>query len=83
MSPFDPKRTLACRFCCDDTLDQCPLLGVKRTYKYELQPPQARRLVQLTVKSRLQSRLDSAEQPEPHLVVIACERDHETHPAMA
>jgi hypothetical protein len=34
-------------------------------------------------KPRLQPGLDSAEQPEPHLVVIARERDHETHPAMA
>ena len=34
-------------------------------------------------KRRLQSGLDSVEQPEPHLVVIARERDHETHPAMA
>jgi len=34
-------------------------------------------------KTLLKPGLDSAEQPEPHLVVIACERDHETHPAMA
>jgi Benzoate membrane transport protein len=34
-------------------------------------------------KRRLQPGLDSAEQPEPHLVVIARERDHETRPAMA
>jgi len=31
----------------------------------------------------LQPRLDGAEQPKPHLGVIACERDHETRPAMA
>src|ERR1700731_1266429 len=37
----------------------------------------------VTAKRRLQLGLDSAEQPEPHLVVIARERDHETHPAMA
>jgi hypothetical protein len=37
----------------------------------------------VTVKQRLQPGLDSAEQAEPHLVVIACERDHEAHPAMA
>src|ERR1700722_2199923 len=37
----------------------------------------------VTAKRRLQLGLDSAEQPEPHLLVIARERDHETHPAMA
>jgi hypothetical protein len=32
---------------------------------------------------RLQPGLDSPEQPEAHLAVIARERDHETHPPVA
>jgi integrase len=32
----------------------------------------SQKLAQLTAKSRLQPGLDSAEQPEPHLVVIVC-----------
>src|SRR5206468_17848 len=39
--------------------------------------------VETAGETRLQPRLDSPEQPEAHLVVIARERNHETHPPVA
>jgi len=51
--------------------------GVTRRFR----PPQA--ISAADGETLLKSGLDSAEQSEPHLVVIVRERDHETHPAMA